>query len=911
VLHHFGFTYSSPQSTPLPTGHSLSAPPSDESVEPSGLYPELVGCLMYLMTCTRPDLAYPLSLLARTSGMGLVLVGRARVVLTGHAHASWVDDLATQRSSSCEAKIYTGAMAAQELRWLTYLLTDLGEAPRSPPVLYPPPLALCPPPLFHGCTVPQLPTFTASLATFASNVTAANVTTSSRSRGRSGRRGGQGAGGGGGGGGGGVTSGGGESAGVGGVPHAAPSDSPAAAGGATAAAAVASSARAAAASTAAAAAAASSEAGLTDTLRAAYRFDGPAPNWLPFLHSHGAALWGMSASQLLDLLGTPYSMYAVLDSSVSDSVYSSVFSLRASVAEVPVASVGTCVDTSPRAAPEDASLSFTLDSGASHCFFRDHMMLTPLSAPVSVALADPTLGPVTACYTTTLPCPAVPSGFLTGFHVPSFSRNLVGVRPLVDSHVGVWIEPSRDTRTCVDHDTYAPLATFHAEPGSSLYRLHTSPQERQQQQQRQQQQLPPTPVTAPRQVPASHEVATSHQVAASGRVPASVLVAASCLCRSLAHPTVPYHHRLGHPSIPCLRTMASQCLGLGLPRVLPSVLPSLAPPCAPCIEGRLCATPHSSSLCPATEPFETLYLDVWGPALRPGLERESFFLVVVDDYSRYTTVFPLAKKSEVTSTLVRWLLTTADTRGRRLSCLHSDRGFFDSRDVRFDEPVPYYTQYPCRSLPVPPPPLFLTPSPPPVPQVQPSPPCPAPSGVSHATPPPPPPSVAPQVLSPSPYADPGGTTPGGVGVGAESVPPRGSGAGGAGVGAEPKSAGGSSLQGAGVCRAVTGGATSGGATTGGAGAPTMGFVESGTGCVAAGGAGSGGGATDPSESGPGATIASDTNPPPHPYPTRHQTRVCRAREEQLELEQEERELEQQQPPQQKQQKQQQQEQPQP
>ncbi|CAI7740746.1 unnamed protein product [Closterium sp. NIES-54] len=31
---------------------------------------------------------------------------------------------------------FTGAMAAQELRWLTYLLTDLGEAPRSPPVLY-------------------------------------------------------------------------------------------------------------------------------------------------------------------------------------------------------------------------------------------------------------------------------------------------------------------------------------------------------------------------------------------------------------------------------------------------------------------------------------------------------------------------------------------------------------------------------------------------------------------------------------------------------------------------------------------------------------------------------------------------------------------------------------------------------
>ncbi|CAI7842840.1 unnamed protein product, partial [Closterium sp. NIES-54] len=185
VLQCFGFQYSLPQSTPLPTGHSLSAPPSDKSVEPSGPYPELVGYLMYQMTCTRPSLAYPLSILARyiapgrhrpehweaarrvlrylcnTSAMGLVLGGRGPVVLTGHADASWVEDLATQRSSqgytfslgsgsvswrstrspsvlssSCEAEIYTGAMAAWELHWLTYLLIDLGERPCSSPVMY-------------------------------------------------------------------------------------------------------------------------------------------------------------------------------------------------------------------------------------------------------------------------------------------------------------------------------------------------------------------------------------------------------------------------------------------------------------------------------------------------------------------------------------------------------------------------------------------------------------------------------------------------------------------------------------------------------------------------------------------------------------------------------------------------------
>ncbi|CAI7808889.1 unnamed protein product [Closterium sp. NIES-53] len=96
-----------------------------------------------------------------TLGMELVLGGRSSVVLTGHSDASWADDQATQRSSlgytfslgsgsvswrstrsssvldsSCEVEIYAGAMAALELRWLTYLLTDLEERPHSPPVLY-------------------------------------------------------------------------------------------------------------------------------------------------------------------------------------------------------------------------------------------------------------------------------------------------------------------------------------------------------------------------------------------------------------------------------------------------------------------------------------------------------------------------------------------------------------------------------------------------------------------------------------------------------------------------------------------------------------------------------------------------------------------------------------------------------
>ncbi|CAI7884071.1 unnamed protein product [Closterium sp. NIES-53] len=126
--------------------------------QPSGPYAELVGCLMYLMTCTRPDLAFPLSILASfaapwrhrpihwtaavrvakylatTSGVGLILGGRQDVVLTGHT-VLW----RSIRSSlvwTSTAEIYAGAMGAQELRWLTFLLTGLSERPSSALTLF-------------------------------------------------------------------------------------------------------------------------------------------------------------------------------------------------------------------------------------------------------------------------------------------------------------------------------------------------------------------------------------------------------------------------------------------------------------------------------------------------------------------------------------------------------------------------------------------------------------------------------------------------------------------------------------------------------------------------------------------------------------------------------------------------------
>ncbi|CAI7841392.1 unnamed protein product, partial [Closterium sp. NIES-54] len=146
--------------------------------------------------------------------------------------------------------------------------------------------------------------------------------------------------------------------------------------------------------------------------------------------------------------------------------------------------------------------------------------------------------------------------------------------------------------------------------------------------------------------------------AASRSSPAS----APCSCRPLSHKTPLWHHRLGHPSLPRFRGMASRTLVSVLPRSLPPLPSGPSPTCVPCVEGRQRAAPHSSEFPPTEAPLQTLHMDVWGPACVSGQGHERYFLLVVDDYSRYTTVFPLRCKGEVTEPRVSLPETTPTLR---------------------------------------------------------------------------------------------------------------------------------------------------------------------------------------------------------------------------------------------------------
>ncbi|CAI7888842.1 unnamed protein product [Closterium sp. NIES-53] len=324
--------------------------------------------------------------------------------------------------------------------------------------------------------------------------------------------------------------------------------------------------------------------------------------------------------------------------------------------DIEAAALGASESALPGTASAEELHTFTLDSSASRCFFRDSTTLPPLPAPVPNRLTDPSGGPVLACSSTVLLCPAVLSSSLSVLHLPSFPTNLVSTTALQDVMVTTTTPGGRRVSiwTCIR--TRRHLATFTRRPGSSLYTLTTEPP----------------------------QIARSAQVSASG--PA----VAPCPCCLLSHQTLLWHHRLGHPSLPRLRGMHSRLLVSGLPRSLPPFPPSPAPLCLLCIEGRQRAAPHSSSFPPTSAPLQTLHMDVWGLAHVSGQDRERYFLLVVDDYTRYITVFPLRSKGEVPDVLIPWIRAVRLHLRERfredlpILRLHSDRGGEFSSDLLRD-----------------------------------------------------------------------------------------------------------------------------------------------------------------------------------------------------------------------------------
>lgn len=65
--------------------------------------------------------------------------------------------------------------------------------------------------------------------------------------------------------------------------------------------------------------------------------------------------------------------------------------------------------------------------------------------------------------------------------------------------------------------------------------------------------------------------------------------------------------------------------------------------------------PFSSSVIKYTTPFQLIHIDVWGPYTQPTYTSCSYFLTIVDDFTRCTWVFLMKQESESVSHITTFL----------------------------------------------------------------------------------------------------------------------------------------------------------------------------------------------------------------------------------------------------------------
>ena len=78
-------------------------------------------------------------------------------------------------------------------------------------------------------------------------------------------------------------------------------------------------------------------------------------------------------------------------------------------------------------------------------------------------------------------------------------------------------------------------------------------------------------------------------------------------------------------------------------------------------------------------------MDLCGPMQQMSLGGSAYFMLLVDDFSRLTWIFPLHQKSEALASFVAWVVLTENQCGRAVKTVRADKGgeFTSSEMGRF------------------------------------------------------------------------------------------------------------------------------------------------------------------------------------------------------------------------------------
>ncbi|KAM2633067.1 hypothetical protein EV1_023726 [Malus domestica] len=129
-----------------------------------------------------------------------------------------------------------------------------------------------------------------------------------------------------------------------------------------------------------------------------------------------------------------------------------------------------------------------------------------------------------------------------------------------------------------------------------------------------------------------------------------------------------WHKRLGHPSSAIFRKILSRN------KLAYTGKPSVSFFCQDCAIGKNHKLPFSVSTSSTTHSLELVHCDVWGPAPISSVSGYKFYVLFVDEYTKYSWLFPLKFKSEVFSIFVHFKSYVETLTGNKIKTLRSDSG---------------------------------------------------------------------------------------------------------------------------------------------------------------------------------------------------------------------------------------------
>ena len=131
------------------------------------------------------------------------------------------------------------------------------------------------------------------------------------------------------------------------------------------------------------------------------------------------------------------------------------------------------------------------------------------------------------------------------------------------------------------------------------------------------------------------------------------------------HPFI--HNKFGHPNKHTLQAII-KCLPLH------SVNNSSIDFCDACQYGKLHQFHFPVTDIKTRAPLELIHTDLWGPASMPSKDGYKYYISFIDDFTRYSWIFPLTLKSEVLDTFKQYKLFVEKQFSRSIKTIQSNMG---------------------------------------------------------------------------------------------------------------------------------------------------------------------------------------------------------------------------------------------